>query len=147
MTVIEPTPLDLAHDDLADLDRTIAKLQKEREGVVAFIERYGKYVRPIPETPRRRPPPPASNLPMSAQVTTFMAKFLEDGDKPMPLTEFFPVLEKHGLVPGGTNPKQAVSAILGKDSRFTFVPKKGWKRTPTGELPEGLKRADTLNLT
>lgn len=45
------------------------------------------------------------------------------------------MLEENGLVPGGTNPKQAVSAILGKDKRFTFVPKEGWKLTPTAAPP------------
>jgi|GEM_PF-2181731 len=144
MDHIRPTPLDLAHADLADIDRAIAELEKKRAAVEAFIEMYGKYVRPIPSEPRKRIqeiPGGLATLPMSTRIANFMAKYLSERDRPVELPDFYPVLEENGLVPGGSNPKQAVSAILGKDKRFTFVPKEGWKLAPSGEVPPGLAAA------
>lgn len=159
MTDLPPTPLDLAHDDLAKIDGAMSDLQEkiaalqqagvhlqeERDAVVAFIKMYGKYVRPIPERPTKRiqetPPGGLATLPMSTRIANFMAKYLSERDRPVELPDFYPVLEENGLVPGGSNPKQAVSAILGKDKRFTFVPKEGWKLALIGEIPQGLAAA------
>lgn len=157
MTEPTPTPLDLAHDDLAKIDsamaelqQRIAELQQEREGVAAFIKMYGKYVRPVPSEPRRRSretPVSLAALPMSTRIANFMATYLGSTDQPVELPDFYPVLEENGLVPGGSNPKQAVSAILGKDKRFKFVPKEGWKLAPTVAPPPGSTGTGALNLS
>lgn len=153
MTSTPPSPLDLARDDLARIDRDIAALQEERSEVAAFIKRYGKYVRPnlgdVRHRTRETPIAPSAKLlmPMSLRIANFMAKYLSEMGRPVELPDFYPVLEENGLVPGGTNPKQAVSAILGKDKRFTFVPKEGWRLAPTGGLPPGTPAADMLNLS
>lgn len=150
MTELFPTPLDLAHADLERIDRTIADLQKEREGVDAFIRMYGKYVRPIPPEPRKRireTPIALAALPMSTRIANFMAGYLSERDHPVELPDFYPALEENGLIPGGSNPKQAVSAILGKDKRFTFVPKEGWKLAPTVAPPPGPTGVGAVDLS
>lgn len=146
VTYIQRTPLDLAHDDVARIDKEIdalqeqiASLQGERDKVVAFIDMYGKYVKPQPMSPAIVGPsmpsvdPPAHEralprlkVPLNIQIGNFMARKMADLDRPIPISTVCEMLFPNNLMPGGKDPKQAVSAILGKDRRFKYAQGEGW---------------------
>ncbi len=146
---IPATPLDLAHDDVARIDSEIAALQEqianlqdERSKVLAFIDMYGKYVRPLPwrpeaasgegppkiisQIPPNAPPLPRLKVPLNIQIRNFMARKLGEVDTPLPIGTICEMLAPNNLMPGGKDPKQAVSAILGKDKRFKYTLGQGW---------------------
>lgn len=141
MTVnyIQRSPLQAAQDDLRRLDETIAAAQDERAKVAAFIEMYGRYAQP--NTAQSAPSsvglpssaPRSFPAPLSIRIGNFMANKLADIDKPIPISTVMEMLVPQNLIPGGKDPKQAVSAILGKDRRFTYRQNEGWSlnRQPT----------------
>ena len=147
VTYIQRTPLDLAHDDVARIDKEIdalqeqiASLQGERDKVVAFIDMYGKYVKPQPMSAAVVGPSPISSgsvpsperslprlkVPLNIQIGNFMARKMADLDRPIPISTVCEMLFPNNLMPGGKDPKQAVSAILGKDRRFKYAQGEGW---------------------
>lgn len=128
----ERTPLDLAQDDLQRIDETINRLQEERGKVLGFIEMYGKYAKPAPMSSvepamARSGMVPSDRLPLNIRIGNFVESWLP-GDEPVAIANIFEALEKNGLLPGGKEPKQAVSAILGKDRRFQYQQGQGWSR-------------------
>lgn len=142
VTYIQRTPLDLAHDDVARIDKEIGVLQEqisslkdERAKVTAFIDMYGKYVKPMPMSAAPigagvgAPPQralPRIKVPLNIQIVNFLARKMADLDKPIPISTVCEMLAPNSLMPGGKDPKQAVSAILGKDKRFRYSQGEGW---------------------
>lgn len=134
---IKQSPLSAAQNDLVRLDRAIAGLQAEREKVAAFIEMYDKYAGtgPVSSTPEAAAPKGSNtqSLPLNVRIGNFLAQKLSTVDKPIPIGTIFEMLAPNNLLPGGKDPKQAVSAILGRDSRFKYLQGEGWSlvRQPT----------------
>jgi hypothetical protein len=132
----ERTPIDAAQDDLTRIDETIARLQEERAKVVAFIEMYGKYAKPLPMSSGAVMIQPFGGMapidrqPLNIRIGNFVEAWMSGEDEPCAIGEIFEMLTKNNLVPGGKDPKQAVSAILGKDKRFQYKAGEGWSRVP-----------------
>lgn len=98
--------------------------------------------------------PPRS---LKDRVTQACLSILADGF-PMKPQELIKVLERRGVVIGGTNKPMALSAMLSKDGRFQPDRKRGWslKSDPTpvgagmgsgatqGELPDADSSGDEL---
>lgn len=154
----ERNPLDAAQDDLTEIDATIARLQEKRAKIAAFIEMYGQYAKPLPISQGTLPrglintPPTATApvgqpeqmglinqpvLPLNVRIGNYMYRVMGGTERALAIGEIYEILEKANLLPGGTNPKQAISAILGKDRRFTYKQGEGWRTTMTPSLING----------
>ena len=136
MNYTERSRLDLAQDELAEIDQTIARLQEKRAKVAVFIEMWGQFESPEPMsagTPivqHFSPMAPVDRQPLNIRIGNFVETWLAGSDEPAAIGLIFEALQGNKLVPGGTNPKQALSAILGKDKRFQYKQGVGWSRVP-----------------
>jgi hypothetical protein len=155
----QASPLKRAKDDLARLDETIARLKAEREKVIGFIDMYEKYAgdgtsmseAAAPQTGLINQPAPTGLInqstltglinqtqPLNIRIRNFLAQKLSTIEKPIPISTVFEMLYPNNLIPGGKDPKQALSAILGKDKRFKYKHGEGWSLVlqPTFSGPE-----------
>lgn len=64
--------------------------------------------------------------PLSIRIGNFLSEKMAQLEKPIPIGTIMEMLVTQNLIPGGKDPKQAVSAILGKDRRFMYRQNEGW---------------------
>ncbi|MCX7362578.1 MAG: hypothetical protein NTV97_12065 [Alphaproteobacteria bacterium] len=115
-------PVQRARQDLDRIDAQIKALQAERDGVSAFIRMYDRYA-------TENAVAPAATLhtpPLKARLLDATVRFLGERGRPAFMSDIYPMLEAAGLLPGGTNPKQQVSSIFGRDGRLEFKSATGW---------------------
>lgn len=138
------SPRERAQDDLNRIDTTIGELQEERVKVMNFLDMYDRYEVHAAEPRFKGETSTAAvtttttataverilKLPLNIRIGNFTAKHLVGKERPVPIGTIFDALQSAQLVPGGTNPRQAVSAILGKDKRFAYTLGEGWSLRP-----------------